>query len=460
MTMSELLYIVCAGFYLALAGMLAFGARPGRTDGVLAAGCLTTACWAGASAFDGALPTHSYVGALELAESVLWYGFVLCLYHQAVKQGSRLRLAFDVLGVLAAAAVAFNVARIDVGIGTQVASFSSLDVDVRLSLAVCTILLIENLYRNAAIDHRWHVTLPCIAVCALCIYEILLYGDAVLFRRISPVFTDGRPVVTILIAPLLALSVSRNRRRWGANIQVSRTVVLHTASLVVVGVFLLALAAVGEALRLLGSDRQGDWGMVVEVGLVCGGLLSAGVFLTSGSARSNLRALVVDNFFAQRYDYRVEWLRCITTLSQAGTALHARVIRAVGQIVDSPSGLLFLREADDGVFRWAGSWNLPPTTTQIGSEHPLPPLFRGGGWVVEASGEGPWIEGMSELWLAVPLSHAGRLSGFALISRPRAPFILDREVFDLLRIVGQEVASHVAEQQAAEALQQTEGRGT
>ena len=315
----------------------------------------------------------------------------------------------------------------------------------------------ENLFRNASADLRWHVALPCIAIGGLGIYDVLYYGDAVLFRRLSPTLCNGRSVVTALITPLLAISIGRNRRRWGGNLHVSRQVVFHTASLMIVGVFLLSLAATGEILRLLGSDRQSDWGTVVEVGLICGGFLAAAVFLTSGSARSSLRSLVVDNFFSQRYDYRVEWLRCIATLSQSSSAvaLHTRAICAIAQIVDSPAGLLFLREQEGEVFRWSGSWNLPAVTAQIAPGHPLLPAFRDGSWVVEASPAHTWIEGLQDLWLAVPLRNAGRLTGFALVSRPRAPFALNLEVFDLLRTVGQEVASHIAEQQAAETLLQT-----
>jgi hypothetical protein len=52
---------------------------------------------------------------------------------------------------------------------------------------------------------------------------------------------------------------------------------------------------------------------------------------------------ILRNFFAYRYDYRVEWLRCIEALSpsDAGVALPERVVRAVATIVNSPGGVLF-----------------------------------------------------------------------------------------------------------------------
>ena len=57
--------------------------------------------------------------------------------------------------------------------------------------------------------------------------------------------------------------------------------------------------------------------------------------------------------------------------------------------------------------------------------------------------------------MAVPLNHFGTLIGFVLLARPRARFKLDREAFDLLRVIGREVASRVAEQRSAQILSQT-----
>ena len=84
------------------------------------------------------------------------------------------------------------------------------------------------------------------------------------------------------------------------------------------------------------------------------------VILTSGTARSRLRGLLVDNFFSHRYDYRREWMRCIATLtaSDAHVGLHKRAIRAVAEVVDSPAGALFVRAPEEVAFQWAGSWNL------------------------------------------------------------------------------------------------------
>ena len=304
-------------------------------------------------------------------------------------------------------------------------------------------------------DQRWHINLPCIALGALSVYDIALAADALLYHQLSPALFDGRAVAIALVAPLLAVAAARNRRAWAMDLYVSRTVVFHSATLVVSGVFLLGLVVSGEAFRYFGAA----WGGVAEISLIFAGLVTLAVLLTSRTVRSRLRTLLVEHFFAHRYDYRREWMRCITTLSasDAYIALHNRAIRAVAEIVDSPGGMLFLREgaaAREGQkpFHWAGSWNMPAATAPIMPDHWLVQAFCGAEWIVDVAGT--QATDLPGAWLAVPLNHGGELSGFIIAAPPRASFKLDREVYDLLRIVGRQVASYVAEQRAMEVLLQ------
>jgi putative PEP-CTERM system histidine kinase len=448
--MTVILYTGCALLYAILTVVVLVRARHGWQDYTLAAGCVVTAVWASAVAAGPGLPEVGRI--LEPLHLVAWYGVVFHLYHRSVPR-SRINRLFATVGLLALVVVAITLT--DSGESSH--TISSFNFDAKLGLAICSVLLIENLYRNTPDDQRWHIALLCCGLGSLFVYDIVLYADTLLFRRVSGALFDGRAVITALAAPLLAVSANRNRRRRGIGIKVSRTVVFYSASLVLCGGFLVALAVTGEVLRQLNPGSAANWGVVAEVGLICGGLLASAVMLTSGSARSMLRNLVVNHFFPERYDYRLEWTRCLSTLasSDSNVALHTRAIRAVAQAVDSPAGIVFLRETGEGVFRWAGSWNLPAAILPIQSDHPLLPLFRDGTWIVEAPAGAPWIASLPDLWLSVPLCHSGSVNGLVFVAKPRAPFRLDREVFDLLRMVGREIASYIAEQHAAEALLQT-----
>ena len=94
------------------------------------------------------------------------------------------------------------------------------------------------------------------------------------------------------MAPLLALAMARNRE-WRIDIHVSREVVLHTATLLASGCFLLAVAIVGIVLPEFG----GDWGLVLQLAMLFGSIVVLATVLSSGSLRRRLKFLISRNFF-------------------------------------------------------------------------------------------------------------------------------------------------------------------
>jgi putative PEP-CTERM system histidine kinase len=457
----------CAAIYAALSALILVRARLSRTGWFLAGAAAITALWAGSVALQPETPLTGLSGALDLLRSVAWYLFILHLYRRTVRARGQLTQAFAMMGFVALLVIGVTV----LVEPTTSGGFSLLSAGTaaRLGLAVCNILLIENLYQNVPDEAKWYINLPCIGLGALFVFDIVLSADAVLFRQASPGLLGGRAVATAIVAPLLAVAAVRNRD-WKIDIHVSRSAAFHSATLVVAGIFLLGLSAVGEAFRHLGPG----WSGVAESSLVFAGITATAVLLTSGSARSRLRSLVVDNFFSNRFDYRREWLRCIATLSGAETEakLPVRVIRAVADIVDSPGGILYLRASGgagatrEAPFHWAGGWNLPSGGMPIAADAALAARLRRGGWTVQLDAATRPAEVPERAWLAVPLplgheaaaaqDTTADLLGFILLAPPRAPFRLDSEVFELLRIVGREVATYVAEQRATETM--TQGR--
>lgn len=457
----------------------------GRVVAGLAAAAGAAALWLAAVSLDPTQPFDGLAGMAEVLRSAAWFALLLALYRRA--GGTRVAgtvLRFGLAGAMLVA-VALVALLPAVAGGIMLPSLGSPSLLARLGLAIATVLLAENLYRNADEAARWHVNLPCIAIATLSIIDVLLYADAVLGRSFSAAMLDARAVLTALAMPLLAVAAGRSRR-LRRPLQLSREVAFHGATLVVAGTFLLGIGAAGEVLRQLGAD----WSRAVQISLAAAAVMGLAVAAASQSVRSRLRRSVIDHFFAARYDYRREWLRCVDTLSggevgEEGMQAPLRAIRAIADPADSPAGVLLLRDplerghveqgqaaaAAPVTYRWGGSWNMREAPSLVlAPDHPLITGLREGTWVATlegASPEGANLEGgepprdatadigavFGRLWLAVPLwHHREGLVGLVLLGPPRAPFPLDVETFDLLRTLGQEVAMFLAERRAAERL--------
>ncbi|MCK7494437.1 MAG: hypothetical protein MZW92_27090 [Comamonadaceae bacterium] len=90
-----------------------------------------------------------------------------------------------------------------------------------------------------------------------------------------------------------------------------RTAAFYSATLVLIGLYLLFVAAVGYYIAYFG----GTWGRAAQASLFMGALTLLAALWLSGAVRSKLQVFIAKHFFRYRYDYREEWLKFTALLS-------------------------------------------------------------------------------------------------------------------------------------------------
>ena len=443
--------LICAVVY---AGLLALtlSRRPWSRETALATTAIAlTLAWAlalgvGGSAIAPLLP------ALEAAPLLAWTILLTVLVAPSLNArfDPRLRLAM----LATPAAVGFAVLWNDVLYAFRFGggALAPSQIIGREAMAIFGLLLVENLFRNTSARRQWNVVPLCIGMGGLFAYQLFLYSDALLFGWVSELFAAARPAVTCLVAPFLALTFLRNRS-WKVAIRLSQSVVLHTLTLIASGVFLLAIVTVAGLLR----DWGADWGRVVQVTALFGSVLVLASIVSSGSIKARLKYLIARNFFALRYDYRVEWMNFIDMLStrEAGEDIKRRAIEGIANVVDAPAGALWLREgaSGNGNFVPVSLWNMRlPSDAAEPADSAFVAGFRSGRWIQEFH-RGRSYAALGDCWLAVPLVAESRLIGFITLAPARAPAALTWESFELLRALGRQAASYIAEERFAQQLQ-------
>lgn len=456
---------LAAAAFLVLAVLFVLSWGRGRLGAWLVAACATTAAWAAVVAYglSGGGGVAAAARALEVARSGAWIAFLLVVLAgtwDRLRPGVVHRLALPLAGAVAVTLAALDIA--EVGAGRKLVVLVGADVPLlgRLALAIVGLLLVENLFRNTGREQMWSVKYLGFGLGGLFAYDFFLYADALLFQHVDFDLFDARGFVNALIVPLIAVSAARNPA-WTVNVAVSRRVVFHSATLVAAGGYLILMAGAGYYVRQFG----GQWGSVLQVLFLFAAMIVLLVVVTSGSVRAWLRVKISKHFFSYKYDYRHEWLRLIATISAVGVpgGLPVRVIQGVADILDCPDGVLWLRQDGDR-FAPAANWNLPLPDRIEALDAPSIAFLERTQWIIDldeyranrsAYGDLVLPDGLLSInrgWLIVPLPHHDRLIGLLLIGRPRSPKELNWEDFDLLKTVGRQAASYLAEQQSAQAL--------
>ena len=400
----------------------------------------------------------------EVARSAGWIAVLWSVLATMTRKESR-RLGLLGPGPLASGALCLAVALIDLfpavplKLGLAMTGFG-VGIYGRLAIAVLGLAMAENLYRNTNPERRWSIKHLCFGLGALFAYDLFIYANAILVRALDFDLLVARGAVDAVIVPLIALSAARNRD-WEIEVFVSRRVVFHSMTLIAVGGYMLSTAAAGYYLREFG----GDWGTLLRMTFLFAAGVLLIVVLLSGRARSTAKVLLTKYFLSYRYDYRDEWLKFIRTISSTEShyGLRERAIRAIADIVDSPDGALWMRDDGDR-FSLVATWNQAYPAVDEPADGPLARLLGAREWVVnlddlrarrEVGGDASapeWLLGIERAWLVVPLVHDERLIGFIVLGAPRAPREINWEDYDILKTVGRQAASYLAQEQAARAL--------
>ena len=441
----------------ALAALLfgALGLWALRSDGLamprvpLAAALGVTALWALAVAGIGEADLVTQLAAAT--RNLAWFGFMVALTRSGAieRPPAAIGTVFGVVAMVIVMAMSVDVlTSASPGLPRAVLDAALL---LKLLAAVAALLLVQGLHSALAPRQRHAVRPVILALGALWLVDVNLFSVAWLVEGWPLQLVAVRGPALACIAAAIAAGLQHRAAR---PVEMSRTVIYQALALIGVGVYVALLAAATSALAAIGGANA----RLLQTAFVFGSTAAILALISSSWLRAWIKVKLAKHFFRHRYDYRAEWMRFTETLGDpAGAApLDERIIKALADLTDSPAGVLLLPQGAAMVV--GAGWNVARADL---------PVAYGESWqtdridpahIVELdTGEGadtapPSIRAWDQAWVVVPLPHQQRLAGVIVLARPPVPRALDWEDFDLLRAAGRQVASHIAEERAQEAL--------
>ena len=450
MNLATITYGLAALGFVVLNALLLIGRRADPFGHSLSLASALAALWAGAAAvtaltpFASAAPT---VDVLEVARDAGWLVLLTGVFARRVPRWLAILVQVAWVSLLVAQVLHWPDPAVQMTHGG-------------LALALLGLVLVEQIYRNSAVSERDWLKYLLFGVGGQFAYDLFLYAQSELLGAVDSTAWNLRGAAVVLAVPLIVLAV-RNSVASSATIFISRHVIFYSTALTAVGIYLCAMAAGGYYIHFVG----GTWGDALQLIFLLGAAAVLVSLLWSAMLSRRLRVFISKHFYRNKYDYRVEWLRFVHTLSStAPENVQLGALQALTQVFSSPQALLFTADEAGRHFRATASWRdsgeeiaLPADVNETSD---LVQFMQRRGWIIDLDEyrRAPatydniqlpaWLSGNSAMSIVAPITQGAALAGFVVLARPPPPFELTYEDRDLLTTMARHVATHLAQQQA------------
>ncbi len=439
-----------------------------------------TAFWAGSHMLASAYGAEvaPWLSRAETLRTAAWIGVLILLQRRSLGLAERPSQSFALavgIGFIVALQLALDIM---FNLGTSTASLADqpfgamLFVAGRLILAISGLVLLHNLYVNSPESGGLSFRMFAVGLGVIFAYDLNLYTLQFLLGEINQSLLGIRGAVNALAVPLIYLAL---RQDSDGRFHLSRQAAFQTVSFSIIGLYLIAMSLLAYGLKITG----GDWGQLLQVTFLAATMIAGALVMLSPRFRAELRVRIARNFYRYRYDYRVEWLRFIDKIDSAEPAVpglpvapvRERLIEAIATVLECPGGALF-EPVDGDAFQLTSRWNWPDLDAPIIADSAALTLyFMESGRIADfdqlradASGGTSgshgsltlpvWAARDRTIWLGVPLIHRDTLAGILLLQRSLAARDLNWEDYDLLRTLGRQSASYLAEAETQAQLEE------
>jgi len=331
-------------------------------------------------------------------------------------------------------------------------------------LNVLGLVLVEQLAQNSIADFRWRLRYLNIGLGLIFGFGLVTHALAVVNDGPVLVLVAIQPAVMAFLTPFVTIASLRNRTNQ-LRVSLSRNFFFRSGVLVSAGIFLLLVGSFGYLAELF----AGDVGVSIAVLVGIAALALFIILVGSSRVRSQLRVQISKVLFEYRYDYREEWMRVTSQLTEPDPDfdLPQQALRAIVAVFHAKQSCIWLRN-DSGAFIplahiEAPAWAVALSPT-ISSE--INTFYSQHDWVldlrdvpefgtkVEAS-----LRSSSEFSNAdylVPLFVESDLLGICMIGPSEAQLKLSWEDLDVIKLIATQCAGFLALSRANRELMEAE----
>jgi len=285
-----------------------------------------------------------------------------------------------------------------------------------------------------------------IGIMSLLAVLVFYYSQGLVYRTINLNLIPIRS--TIFIVASILIAYSQVFRASETRVSVSRQVVYRSITLLVVGAYLIGLGFIGEGMRYFGDAFGRNLAIVLSF---VGGILLLAVLL-SENVRRRAKVFTSNHFFANKHDYRMEWIK-FTSLLTSCSAL-SEVQEAVLTVYRDTFGVggatLYLPGMDEK--RYARTLHQfmkdGPEELLVSSE--LGSYFLNRERVLDLTDQEHPLSDQEKAamkqggtWLIIPLISNNRIEGLVALRERIMRERLSYDDYDLMKVLARQAAQSI-----------------
>jgi len=328
-----------------------------------------------------------------------------------------------------------------------------------LLLNLGLLVLLEQLYRNSDVKVKWALWSLIIALGMSTVFDFVLFAQAAMVNQLDFSYWHARGFIAAVGMPLILIS-TRRIKNWSVNVFVSRDVVFYSSMLLISGMYLLLLALAGYIINYFG----GAWGDVVSiVFIILGGAVLATLLMTE-KLRREVKVFITKHFFANRYDYRLEWLKSIDQLNNPNDENYYKTAtRIICSSLNIEKGAL-VKKASLGTYELLYQQGLTIENSQVHNLSAADEFCQQNDWIIDVREYASIENSYPDLTLDVEFCRALKIDiiipifknvdvcGFFLLSLPKGRSLLNWEDRDLLFAISKQLNNYMSLNEANDSL--------
>ena len=206
---------------------------------LLAAAFALTACWAWLAAV---APESQVLGFAESARNLVWISLLYSLSAASEERQHGLKLVYAAV----AAVIGLQVIGDTLQVFSPGEAVARTGLMLRFTTAAGALVLVHNLYGQAAPASRSHIRFAMIGLALIWFYDLNLYTSIYLGSAGAARLTEWRGISVALAAPLFALA-TRKQGSW--RVRLSRAATFQSLSLLGLCAYFAVMAILATALR-------------------------------------------------------------------------------------------------------------------------------------------------------------------------------------------------------------------